>query len=218
MGASDYDRVIRTYIPGYEEMLDTIGWWLSKCIPGDGKVIDLGGGTGALAEAIVTRLPRVSLEIWDIDPKMLAVADTRLKRFGSRVKLRERSFMEKIDSCDAVVASLSLHHLPKMETKRSVYTNIREALRKPGVFLNGDCTLDKTEPGRGMMFRWWAEFMRTHGVSQADAHQHFTDWQKEDTYFPLADELITLAEAGFRVPDCFWKKGPMSIYGGLATA
>ena len=36
--ADDYDRVIRTFIPGYEQMLSTIGWWLSEVIPPDGQV------------------------------------------------------------------------------------------------------------------------------------------------------------------------------------
>ena len=31
--AADYDRVIRTFIPGYENMLWTICWWLSEVIP-----------------------------------------------------------------------------------------------------------------------------------------------------------------------------------------
>ena len=46
IGAADYDRAIRTFIPGYEEMLSTINWWLSAILPAGGKVIELGGGTG----------------------------------------------------------------------------------------------------------------------------------------------------------------------------
>src|SRR5438094_9649650 len=58
MAATDYDRVIRTLIPGYERMLATIVWWLSQIIPQHGRVIELGGGTGALAEAVLSTLPK----------------------------------------------------------------------------------------------------------------------------------------------------------------
>src|SRR3989442_1288323 len=119
MAAADYDRVIRTFIPGYEQMLSTIGWWLSEIIPPHGKVIELGGGTGALALTVLTQLPEVRLEIWDIDPAMLAVARERLQKFGDRLTVREQSFTEKPDSCDAVIATLSLHHLPTLDAKRS---------------------------------------------------------------------------------------------------
>src|SRR5215467_8327393 len=43
MAVSDYDREIRTLIPGYEKMLSTITSWLSQVIPRpDGRIIELG--------------------------------------------------------------------------------------------------------------------------------------------------------------------------------
>src|SRR5437879_4222391 len=74
MAATDYDHLIRTLIPGYEEMLSTINWWLSEISLPDAKIVELGCGTGALAHTVLTNLPNVRLEIWDIDPQMLAVA------------------------------------------------------------------------------------------------------------------------------------------------
>jgi len=43
----------------------------------------------------------------------------------------------------------------------------------------------------------------------------FAQWAKEDTYQPLARELVLLADAGFTHPDAFWKRGPMTVYGGF---
>ena len=215
MAAADYDRVIRTFIPGYEQMLSTIGWWLSEIIPPHGKVIELGGGTGALALTVLTQLPEVRLEIWDIDPAMLAVARERLQKFGDRLTVREQSFTEKPDSCDAVIATLSLHHLPTLDAKQSVYTNIFNALREPGIFLNGDCTMDLTEPAHSVMLGYWIGFMAKHGISEAEARKHFSDWAKEDTYQQISDELRALSQAGFRRPDVFWKEGPIAVYGGI---
>ena len=47
-----YDETIRRYIPGYEAMLDAAAHELSSV--GSGLVLDLGGGTGALSEVILT--------------------------------------------------------------------------------------------------------------------------------------------------------------------
>jgi len=213
--AADYDRVIRTFIPGYEQMLSTIDWWLSRVIPPDGQIIELGGGTGALAYTVLTKLPKARLEIWDIDPLMLAVARERLQKFGDRVTAREQSFTEKMNNCDAVIATLSLHHLPTLDAKRAVYTNIFKALSKPGIFLTGDCTMDLTEPGHSVMLCYWVAFMAKHGISEAEARKHFSDWAKEDTYQHISDELLLLAQAGFRRPEVFWKEGPIAAYGGI---
>jgi ubiquinone/menaquinone biosynthesis C-methylase UbiE len=215
IAVADYDRVIRTYIPGYEEMLDTVAWWLGAIVPNDGKVIDLGGGTGSLAEAILSRLPEIHVEIWDVDPQMMELARERLSSFGNRATVREQSFLEKMDPCDAVVASIALHHIPKMETKRDVYANINSALRTRGVFLNADATIDDTEPGRAAMYRWWSRFMGTKGISETEAYKLFDEWAAEDTYQPLTDELAALGKAGFRRPEVFWKFGPMAVYGGI---
>jgi SAM-dependent methyltransferase len=215
IAVADYDRVIRTYIPGYEEMLETVAWWLGAIAPENGKVIELGGGTGALAQAILSKLPKMHVEIWDVDPQMMGLARERLASFGDRATVKERSFLETIDPCDAVVASIALHHIPKMETKRDVYANIYSALRQHGIFLNADATVDDTEPGRAAMYRWWSRFMSTKGISETEAHKLFNDWAAEDTYQPLTDELAALGKAGFRHPEVFWKFGPMTVYGGI---
>ena len=215
MTATDYDRIIRTLIPRYEQILSTIIWWLSQIVPRDGKIIELGGGTGALAEAVLRTLPQVRIETWDVDANMLAVAQDRLSKFAGRVSLRNKSFTEKLPECHAVIATLSLHHIPTLDAKRSVYANIFEALLPHGIFLNGDCTLDPAEPTHTVMLRYWLDFMAKNGISDSEGRNHFTEWAKEDTYQHLFDELMILAEAGFLRPEVYWREGPFAVYGGV---
>ena len=213
--ATDYDRIIRTFIPGYDEMLSTIARWLSQTIPEDGRVVDLGGGTGALAEAMLRKLPKIRIELWDIDRNMLAVAQERLRQFGNRITLREKSFTEKLDPCDAVIATLSLHHIPALDMKRAVYGNVFQALSARGIFLNGDCAMDDTEPAHSAMLRYWLDFMAQHNITEAEGRKHLAEWAKEDTYQALFDELTALAQAGFRRPEVYWREGPFAVYGGV---
>jgi len=215
LAATDYDRMIRVLIPGYDQMLSTIGWWLSQVMREDKKIIELGGGTGALAEAVLNRLPEVRLELWDVDAKMLAVASERLRRFQDRVTLREKSFTDELEPCNAVIATLALHHVPALHDKRVVYTNIFDALRRNGIFLNGDCTLESVEPMHSVMLRYWLDFMAKHGITEEEGRNHFTEWAKEDTYQCLFDEITILAEAGFSRPEVYWREGPFAVYGGL---
>jgi tRNA (cmo5U34)-methyltransferase len=213
--ATEYDRAIRTFIPGYEQMLSTIGWWLSRIIPPDGRVVDLGGGTGALTEAVLKQMPEVRVEVWDIDPKMLAVAQDRLRAYAPRVVLREKSFTDKLDACDAVIATISLHHIPTLDAKLSVYANIFAALSQGGMFLNGDCTLDFTEPTHSTMVQYWLDFMGTHGISETEGRKHLATWAAEDTYQHTFDELTILKQAGFMRPEVYWREGPFAVFGGI---
>jgi spermidine synthase len=217
LAAIDYDRMIRVLIPGYEKILSTIGWWLSGVLPEHGKIIELGGGTGALAEAVLTQLPNARLELWDVDAKMLSVASERLRRFQDRVTLREKSFTDKLEPCNGVIATLALHHISTLDAKRAVYANIFDALLPNGIFLNGDCTLDSVEPVHSVMLRYWLDFMAKHGITEAEGRNHFAEWAQEDTYQHLFDELTILDEAGFRRPEVYWREGPFAVYGGISS-
>jgi tRNA (cmo5U34)-methyltransferase len=215
MKPSDYDRIIRTFIPGYDAMLDTMAWWLNAIVPADAEIVEMGGGTGRLAYALASKLPKIRIEVWDVDTKIQKVAAERLAPYADRVKARERSFTEPIQPCDAVVANLALHHLREPAAKEAVYANIYKALRGPGIFLCGDPLIPLEPAARDAAFRAWTEFMGTHGIPADEARAHFADWANEDRYFSMGEELGFLTRAGFREPQIFWRQGPMAVYGGI---
>jgi len=214
---ADYDRFIRTVIPHYETMRAVQLELLARCLPSDGRVIDLGGGTGALARAVAEKFPAVQVEIWDTDPAMLEVARERCAAFGDRVHLIERSFAEPLSACDAVVACIALHHVKDMAEKAKIYANVFRALRPGGIFANADCVMSETSAVRATSYEGWAKFMEEQGLSPAEAQQQFAEWAKEDYYPPLVTELRLLAEAGFAEPDCFWRTAPFTVFGGVRS-
>src|SRR5439155_3759947 len=93
--------------------------------------------------------------------------------------------------------------------------NIFEVLSEGGVFLNGDCTMDMTEPAHSVMLQYWLDFMAKHGITEAEGRNHLADWAKEDTYQQMFDELSILAQAGFRRPEVYWRDAPFAVYGGI---
>jgi tRNA (cmo5U34)-methyltransferase len=214
---ADYDRFIRTVIPHYETMRAVQLELLARCLPSDGRVIDLGGGTGALARAVAEKFPEVCVEIWDTDPAMLDVARERCAAFGDRVQFVGRSFAEPLPACDAVVACIALHHVKDMAAKGRIYANIFQALRPGGIFTNADCVMSETPAVCTASYEGWAKFREEQGLSSVEAQQQFAEWAKEDYYPPLATELRLLAQAGFAEPDCFWRTAPFTVFGGVRS-
>jgi len=212
---ADYDRFIRTVIPGYDAMRAVQLELLARCLPTKARVLDLGGGNGALAAAVAKRFPGVQVEIWDTDPAMLAVARERCVDFGDRVNFVGRSFVDPLPACDAVVACIALHHIKDLTVKGKIYANIHRALRPGGLFANADTTMSSVPWVRNATFQAWADFMTTQGIAEAQARQYFADWAKEDYYPPLATELALLKDAGFAEPDCFWRTAPFGVFGGV---
>jgi tRNA (cmo5U34)-methyltransferase len=215
VAASDYDRTIRAFIPNYERMIATVVHWLEGHVPPHGLVVDLGAGTGGLSFAILEALPDVRLELVDIDPDMLEVAAERCSMYDGRYELRHARFEDQLPRCHAVVASLALHHIATHSEKRELYRRILAALEASGLVVVADALIHPEGPERQRMVEGLYAHMERSGMTPAEAHAHFAEWQEEDHYVSLPDELGLIAAAGFPRPDCFWREGFIAVYGAF---
>lgn len=101
---------------------------------GGERVLDLGGGTGTLAERLLAAEPECRPVVVDIDLRMLAVA--RCKLAGRRASLLAAS-CDRLPlaaaSVDRAFSSLTFHHLV-LATKRSALAELRRVLRPSSSF------------------------------------------------------------------------------------
>ena len=209
--ADAYDVQIRRFIPYYDDMLATGVELLAALAPPTARVLDLGGGTGALSAAVLAGMPEARVTLLDVDSAMLGEARRRLARFGDRVELREGSFLDPLPRADAVTASLALHHVHDLDAKTGVYRAIHAALAPGGVFVNLDAAITEGPRLGALVFRRWATGMAEHGIGEAEARDHFAAWAEEDRYFPLDAELAALRRAGFAEVECFWRRAASSV-------
>jgi len=212
---TDYDRRIRQFVPAYDAMRRVQLDALALALPPDGRVLDLGGGTGALAAAVAERFPGAKVEIWDTDPTMLAVARERCAAIANRIQTVERSFAEPLPPCDAVVACIALHHVKDLAVKAQIYRHIYAALRPGGIFVNADTAVNTAGTLRQHAFAGWAASMRPHDIGEAAAWALFASWAHEDFYPPLSTELRLLTEAGFSEPDCVWRAAAAVVFAAV---
>jgi cyclopropane fatty-acyl-phospholipid synthase-like methyltransferase len=118
------------------------------------EVVDLGGGSGRLAERVLERFAGARVTVADQSEPFLALAERRLARFGPRVAIvhsrlqdwparscvsprRDDRVSEKLVHVDAIISTSAIHHLEPSE-KRDLYARCYEALAPGGVFINGD--------------------------------------------------------------------------------
>jgi tRNA (cmo5U34)-methyltransferase len=203
-----YDEAIRRWIPGYADMIAIAARAVAEVSPR--HVLDLGGGTGALAAAILRHREVGAVELVDVDAEMLDRARARLRPFGGRARFTLRSFHDPLPPCDAVAASLALHHVRALDDKEALFGRIFQALPPGGVFVNADATMPSDEAARAESYAAWAAHMARFGIDEAQARSHFAEWAEEDTYFPLEDELAALAAAGFEAR-CVWREEPSTV-------
>ena len=209
----EYDSRIRTFIPGYDAMLDAAARALQALDVSRPVVVDAGTGTGALALRCIHAVPGAEIIAVDEDADILALARQRLS--DGRASFVQGSFLDLVwPPCDAVVASISLHHVRTTERKLQLYREIRRAIRANGLFVSADCFPSSDDRLKAIEFdAWRAHLLASYSDTETDAF--FAAWAEEDLYVPLLQELALMEAAGFQ-PDVIWRHGPMAVIAARA--
>ena len=110
-------------------------WALQGRTP-TGDVLEIGGGSGAMAAQLAARHPDIRLTMTDFDAAMVQAAAGRLAPFGDRVVAQRADATAlpfEAGSFDTVLSFIMLHHVIEWEQALS------EAARvlRPGGFLLG---------------------------------------------------------------------------------
>lgn len=105
-----------------------------------GRVIDIGCGTGSFLIELKKALPNTEATGVDADPRMLALAEQKLKRAGVRARLEEK-FAEWLlfppYSFNAAVSVLTFHRL-SFSAKKRMAKEVHRILAPGGSFLLAD--------------------------------------------------------------------------------
>ena len=206
----EYDARIRTFVPRYDEMIEAAAGTLGVLEQARPHVIDLGTGTGALAARCLDVRPDAEMTVVDEDAAILDLARQRLRSRGPTAVFIHASFVDFVlPPCDAVVASLALHHIKTKEAKALMYRRCRDAVRTGGVFVWADCC-PSLDPALAAIERdaWRAHLRRTY--SEDETTGFFNAWAQEDVYFCLPDELAMLRQSGFAA-EVTWRNGAMAV-------
>jgi ubiquinone/menaquinone biosynthesis C-methylase UbiE len=207
----EYDRMIATLIPNYSELVDAAAAAVDMIARTAPAVVDLGTGSGALAERIVRVRPKARVMGIDADGTMLAAATRRLK--GNIQTIEENFERVRIPRCDVVSASFALHHVPTGRRKGALYKRCFASLRPGGMFVSADCHLASSATMQRRHRQAWLDHL-TKRYSPKKAENFLRTWAKEDVYFTLDRELELLTDAGFST-EVTWRKDGFAVVVGL---
>jgi len=197
-----YDAAIRTLIPHYEELIAAAGAAVGALARTTPVVVDLGTGSGALAQAILTARPKARVIGIDEDAGMLAMAQ---KRLSGGIAIIEGNFERTdIPRCDVISASFALHHIRTARRKAAMYRRGFAALRPGGMLVSADCCLASSKALQQADRTAWRQHLQT-TYSPRKSEGYLQTWAKEDVYFTLEREMELLKDAGFCVEIAFRK-------------
>jgi tRNA (cmo5U34)-methyltransferase len=187
--AARYDAEIRTQVPRYDEIQDSVVSLLSVRPPH--RLLDLGTGTGVTALRVLEAIPSALVVGLDVSGEMLARARQRLRRHRNRVELRESNIATpELDGLyDAITSVLAVHHLWADE-KRHLFSHLWEHLSPGGILVVADAFRHASDRLLELY-----DYPRPEDPHEVE-HDHL------DT---TADHLAWLIAAGFAAVDVAWK-------------
>lgn len=212
--AAGYDGLRRQLIPCFDEFygatVDALGFPAGSAP----RILDLGAGTGLLAERLLDRWPRARLVLVDLSADMLDRARARFAGREAQVEIRVADYLRDPlgGPYHAVVSALSIHHLPDAG-KRAIFRRAFGALRPGGRFVDADNVLSPT-PGLAARDRaLWVARVRESGIAGAELAAALRR-TRLDVLAPLASQLEWLRRSGFDDVDCRYKWLHFAVFGG----
>lgn len=218
---SAYLTGVRAAIPLAAEQIDT----MLRLIEANGGVrrfLDLGGGDGVLAAAILDRYPQAVAVVTDFSQPML---DAALARLGARAVCLNSDYgspawiadVEPHAPFDAIVSGYSIHH-QEDDRKRAVYREIFDLLALGGIFVNVEHVASPSD---------WVESVHD-GLFIDRLHRLHPERSREDVareFFYRPDKSANilalvetqcgwLREIGFADADCYLKVFELAVFGG----
>lgn len=212
--AEIFDELIKTLIPYYEDMIESMILALPFHQKEKINVLDLGCGTGNISLKVKERFPNARITSVDMAKNMIKIAKQKLASYNDiEFIIADVRDLEFVDEFDAVVSSLALHHLHHPE-KKPYYHRIKSFLKKGGVFYNTDNILGSSPHLNQLYMDKWIEFLlKSHTHEEIDS-VWIPKHRKEDFPAPLMDHIHLLEEVGFKEVDVIWKSYMFGVYGG----
>ena len=223
-----YRRLAPVAVPSRGRQLATIATLLPFASTDDFRVVEIGTGEGLLGQTLAALFPEARITALDGSESMRAAAAERLGSYGGRVRvdamdLAADDWLVHLDGADAVVSSLVIHHLDRPGKKR-LFEAVGERTSARSALLIADLVEPASPQALELFAASWDESARLQAEARGENELfdlfRSTEWNIYQVPDPmdkpsrLADQLLWLEGAGFRVVDCYWLEAGHAIYGG----
>jgi len=224
-----YEQRADLLIPKRREMLATIVRVLPFPSEASLRVMDLGAGTGALAEVVLDRYPRAQVLCIDNSSEMVEAGRAKFAARGEQVQFLVRDLESALWGNDlagpwhAILSSLAINLLTD-EAKQQVYKQCWALLEPGGLFVSADRIRGGTPAIDAMYHEFWLEHMvrqsrevlgKEVDIETVRERQRTADAAAGIKCANLEQNLAWLTEAGFVAVECYFKHWQWAVFGGV---
>lgn len=205
-----YDQKIRQLVPKYDEMTALV----VDRVAGRGPraVLDIGCGTGTLAEQLLDRLPHATITALDVSPEMAGQARKRLARFGHRARVVEGDVSARAPepAFDAIYSCLVLHNLGP-RSKRLVLRSVARSLGSEGVFVWADLVRQANPTAEAKAVEYRRRFALEAGCDPELVRLNFDKEANVDSPLTVEEMVRTVQAIGLTACGARWTHDTFAV-------
>jgi tRNA (cmo5U34)-methyltransferase len=209
------------WFPDFLYVHDLICEVLGPYILPEALILDLGGGTGRIAQLILDVFPSCRIVIQDISANMLSEVPNKLSDHSGRFECIEGDFFAETfdlehNLFDCVVSVHAIHHGRHPDDYRNLYQKIYKWLKPGGCFACLDNVAGDTLALATLSYASWAESLRSE-YDEESIRWIVETTIREDSPLSLREHLEILHNCGFNRTDVVWKKYIFGLYVGIKS-
>lgn len=198
-----YDSDIKRTMPYYSDFFRQVIDIVSNCSFKQISWLDVGCGTGKMAEIALNELDIKKFVCCDCSSDML-------KRTRERLNFLDVEYIQsqvqdlQLNSQFNVITSILVTHYLKDNEKRQAINRCYHALKDNGILFILENFAPHSAIVTNLYLKRWKNYQLNHGKSTEESQKHIDRFNKD--YFPVTIEenIQLLKDCGFRYIDIFW--------------
>lgn len=200
---TEYDDEIKRTLPYYEEFYKQIVDIVNIYNPKNLTWLDIGCGTGKMADIALKQLDIKKFVCCDCSPNMIEIARKRFNCSNTTFltsDVREIKFVNEFDIITAIQVNHYLHDKEREKSIKKCY----QALRAGGLFITFENYAPFSELGKHLYLKRWKAYQLKQGKSENECENHINRYNTK--YFPisLSKHFDLLKSCGFNTIEILW--------------
>lgn len=187
------------YADFYEQIIDLVKICNYKQL----RWLDVGCGTGKMAELVLKNFQVEQFTFCDCSTEMLEIAKKRFSNPNLEFILSDVQQLSYVNAFD-VVTAIQVNHYLNSEGRKIALQKCYEALKENGLFVYFENFAPFSEMGKQLCLDKWKKYQIKQGKSSVECEKHIKRYGKE--YFPITitEHLKVMNACGFRTVEVLW--------------
>lgn len=199
----EYDEKIAQTLPYCQDFYQTVVDLVSVYFKEEPRWLDVGCGTGKMAEVALANLEVESFLFCDNSSKMIEFVSKKFKLSNVdflNESIEKLSFNNEFD----IITAIQVNHYLHRDKRIIAIENCYRGLKDNGIFITFENYAPFSDVGKELGLARWKKYQLNHGRNINEVQNHLNRYGQD--YFPITinEHMKLIKDCGFKVVEIIW--------------